>query len=692
MEMYGNIRCITFLELVSEGKILSKPSYDKYVREKKLTILQRACRNRIALIEYNSLPERIKAAYNERFPNALLQLKEQQMSNKIVSDSKALDFYKRYTQPNGSGLTDKLQAEYKLNAEVFNEMRRVESNTKALHNKSGFSKPKLVWEIVWGTCENLRREYGHTLPKNQLRLRQKFNEYKKNGYVALISGKVGNKNTRKILGEEARFLLKLKRSRVPVYTDEQIYEEFNRQAPAKGWKELKSINSVRNYLYDPAVMPMWYAAVFGELEWKKKYSSLQKTDLPTMRDSLWYSDGTKLNLYYRNSAGKMCTTSVYEVMDAYSEVFLGYDIAPGERFDSQYRAFRMAVRTSGCKPYELVYDNQGGHKKLTNAGFLKKIARVPRPTMPYNGQSKTIESAFGRFQAQILHKIWHFTGLNITTNKANSRPNLEFIETNASKLPTLEEVKAIYAQCRKEWNEGEHPKTGISRMDMYKMSENPQTEPVTELDMIEMFWLKSKEPVTYTNYGLKLTVNRKEYHYDVYGADGLRDEQFAFRNTGRKLYVMYDPEDMTLVELWRDTGAGMVWEGQATPKVSVARGVQERTTEETVRIRQQLEKNKESRAMFHFKMEDFDFEEGIHPKQYGLIQPVPKGISKADMDHYRKKYERSKHDAGIKAISEKEVETLVLEEPETIEPQTIGQYVKQTSNITHDESRYFDKM
>ena len=28
MEMYGKIRCVTFPELVSQGRILSKPNYD----------------------------------------------------------------------------------------------------------------------------------------------------------------------------------------------------------------------------------------------------------------------------------------------------------------------------------------------------------------------------------------------------------------------------------------------------------------------------------------------------------------------------------------------------------------------------------------------------------------------------------------------------------------------------------------
>ena len=67
---------------------------------------------------------------------------------------------------------------------------------------------------------------------------------------------------------------------------------------------------------------------------------------------------------------------VYEVVDAYSEVLLGYYISDHENFEAQYNAYRMAVQVSGHKPYEIVHDNQGGHKRLEEgkgkerAGFL----------------------------------------------------------------------------------------------------------------------------------------------------------------------------------------------------------------------------------------------------------------------------------------------------------------------------------
>mgnify|MGYP000402835731 FL=1 len=106
----------------------------------------------------------------------------------------------------------------------------------------------------------------------------------------------------------------------------------------------------------------------------QRYDRKHRTILPGRRDSLWYGDGTKLNLYYRDENGNKCTTSVYEVVDAYSEVLLGYYISDNEDYIAQYHAFRMAIQTSRHKPYEIVCDNQGGHKKNAALGLFSKIS------------------------------------------------------------------------------------------------------------------------------------------------------------------------------------------------------------------------------------------------------------------------------------------------------------------------------
>ncbi|MDD3040925.1 hypothetical protein [Bacteroides sp.] len=680
MEMYGKIRCVTFPELVSQGGILSIPSYKKKVREGKLRVVRPGKgAGSCALIDYNTLPELIRQAYDRLYPNAKEELKEQFMSNFIKSDSKAIEFYKTYKP----AISLERQSEYVLNVEVMNEMFRVEKETEAMHKKCGYIRKSVVWETVLGTCEKLRERYNHTLPANATRLRQKYNAYKRMGYVALVNRNTGNQAARIILADEARLLLKLRRSIVPRYTESQIFEEYNRQAVERGLNTIKSPTTVKNYLNDPAVMPMWYAAVYGMQKWKAKYASLLKTDLPQMRDALWYGDGTKINLYYRDANNKMCTTSAYEVMDAYSETLIGYDIAPHENFENQYRAYRMAVEFAGVRPYEIVTDNQGSHNKLASEGFFKKICRLHKPTMPYNGQSKSIESTFGRFQQQVLHKLWFFTGQNVTAKKLNSKPNLEFIEENAYALPTLEEMKKIYKQCREEWNNSQHPATGISRIEMYQMSENPEAQPITDADIVQMFWLTTAKPITYTNDGVKPEINKKKYHYDVYATDGMRDVQWALRNTGRSFQIMYDPMDMTRIELWEVTSGGLKYSTTATPKVTVSRATQERTTGDTSFIFRTIEQNRLIMAAIQLEGERFDLDEHIAAELFGLSTPKPKNISKKKMGIYREQNDRGELDIPL-SLPQKRMQ----EEEETdmaLDYSTTGEYTKTVSNLTIDD-------
>lgn len=155
-------------------------NYKKKVREGKIRVVRPGKgAGSYALIDYTSLPALIREAYDRLYPNALEEMKEQLMSNIIHSDSKAVEFYRTY-QP---AISLERQAEYVLNAEVMNELVRVEKETGALHSKCGYSRKSIVWETVQGTCEKLREHYGHTLPKT--RLREKFNAYKKSAMPPL---------------------------------------------------------------------------------------------------------------------------------------------------------------------------------------------------------------------------------------------------------------------------------------------------------------------------------------------------------------------------------------------------------------------------------------------------------------------------------------------------------------------------
>lgn len=629
MEYYKKILCVSYEELLGimpEGTLKSRLSRNQFQRARR-----GGGEGGSVLVTYNSLPPKYKAKFEAKYGDPVECLKQEQMKKRLVIDTDARDWYEGLKYDlNGvkSHLDDRLIEEYTLNASVLNVLIAEQNDrvalSKALNNNRGD-----LWEILLATSERFRELYGHTLPANVSRLRGKIADYKREGYAALVSKKIGNRNTTKITGEAGRQIIALKRSRVPVLTDAQIFEEFNRIAGEKGWKPLKSERSLRMWLNSPEVQPLWFDAVHGERASHQRFDRKHRTLLPTKRDSLWYGDGTKLNLYYQDEEGNMCTINVYEVVDAATEVLLGYYIGDKEDYIAQYHSYRMAVQISGHKPYEIVYDNQGGHKKNTSLGLFSKICSIHRPTAPYNGESKTIENLFYRFQNQVLHKRWNFTGQNVNTKKENSRPNLEFIETNVRRLPTLEELKELYASARKEWNEMPHPVTGKPRIEMYNESVNEETQAVGVHDFIDMFWYITEKPSFFGTRGIEITIGKQKYAYEVYSEPGTPDLEWRRQNTYRKFYVQYDPYEMTSVRLlYKDKAGNLRFSRVAEPPLIIHRAQQEQTAEEKRFIRQMQEAVFAERVERQVAGREIEHAHGVAPEQHGFVSPKLKGLPK----------------------------------------------------------------
>lgn len=667
MEYFENELCVTYKELTSgDDPVIRYQTLRKNITRGNIRTAQRGGgEGSYALIIYSSLREKYKVRFVAKYGDPEQILKEQRMRDRVKTDDKARAFYEDYRyEMNGveTSLSDKLKAEYTLNASVLNALI-YDLEDKTTSRKMLGNSLATLWESVVATSENLREIYQHTLPNNLARLREKIRFYKKDGYISLISGKVGNKSTVKITPEMGRQLIALRRSRVPVYNYAQIFDEINRIALEKNWKPLKSKRSMVQWFERPEIEPLWYDAVFGELAAHQRYGRKHKTKLPDRRDTLWYGDGTKLNLYYRDEDGKIRTTMVYEVIDAYSEVLLGYYISDHENFEAQYNAYRMAIQVSGHKPFEIVHDNQGGHKRLEKdkdskeEGFFDKICHIHRPTAPYSGQSKTIESIFGRFQSQELHKDWRFTGMNITATKAESRPNLEFIEENKDQLFTLDELKAHYAEARRAWNAAPHPVTGIPRIEMYEKSENEETDVVTVHDMVDIFWIWAKRPVTFTDQGIQITIGSLKKPYEVFSAPGEPDHEWRRKNTYRKFYVKYDPNDLRSIRLyWKDNAGQLRFERVAEPYMVVHRAIQDQAEGEAEFIRREQEANIRDRIERQVIAKEIEYAYGVAPEQNGLSTPKLKGVTKEvqrEIDRRTRKYSRDPEEIQLGRTTKK---------------------------------------
>lgn len=675
MEYFGNILAVTMHDLTrsDDGEaVMTKAAYDWNVRQRNMNVLQRACRCKKALIEYRSLPERFRVRFEAKYGDPEKTMKQEELP--LAADTEAQKYYFQYLLPNGEHLPEEKQTEYMLNARVLNALREMLGTQKAMRRACNNNTP-VIWSNLFAAAEKLRETYGHTLPKSEARLRDKLRQYMKEGYGCLVSGKFCNSNTLKITSAAGRQIVALRRCRVPVYTTKQLFEEFNRIAERRGWKPLNSPTSLTQYLERPEVKPLWYDAVYGELAAKQLFARRNKTEMPTLRDSLWYGDGTKLNLYYKAvEGGRMVvrTVQVYEVVDAYSEMLLGYCVSQTENFDAQYRAFRMAIETAGHKPYEIVTDNQGGQRSKIAQRFFAGICRVNRPTAPYNGPSKTIESVFDRFQKQVLYADWCFTGGNMSS-KESWRINREFLETNKEKLYTYEELLAAYAEARRTWNALPHYQTGIAHEQMYRTSVNPKTDPVTELDMIDLFWLTTEQSSPFTADGITIQYRNRKYTYEVLAADGTPDYDWRRENTGREFFVRFDPERMDRALLYTQTPMGLRYETVAYPYLTVRRNIQEQRTGDMDFLRLNNQANKRERVRRQIEAHALELEHGVAPEQHGLRTPALKGISE-------KEYERL-----ADAI------TFVPSEPDS-EPVAVGEYTKAVSNMDFDPLAIFNRM
>ncbi len=372
---------------------------------------------------------------------------------------------------------------------------------------------------------------------------------------------------------------------------------------------------------------MWYGHRYGEKKAKEKFTYQLSTKLPSMRDSLWYSDGTKLNYFYLDDNGKVATCQVYEVMDAFSEVLLGFHISKTEDYEAQFFAYRMAVQTAGHRPYQLGFDNQGGHKKLDSGKFLTNLSRLSIKAQPYNGKSKTIENAFGRFQQKFLKQDWFFTGMNITTKSAESKANLEFINANKHNLPTLPEVIEVYKKRRCQWNEAVHFASGMQKIEMYRTSVNPQAPEIHAMEMVDLFWILRDKPVAYSAYGLTFKEKNNKYTYAKYDVNGLPDMQWHKKNIDKKFFIKFDPQDMSMIYIYESDALGLRFVTELTTKTEVHRGKQEQESWESEHIAKVVNLNKESRVDSWESMQGIQEDNNALPEQHGLNSPRIAGVT-----------------------------------------------------------------
>ena len=443
MDYYNNTLVITGAELIKSSEnqdgILSKPMYDKLIRDGRVRVVKRGCYTSPSLIDYQSIPERYKHQLREIGVKA--DTAKSVLEQMVDVDFEAREFYAAYTLADGRRLPEDKQREYINNAEVCNAIMNVISDTTLLRRALGGSTNN-IWPPMAERVASLA-SVSHTLPANYRRLRDKVEQYRRGSYESLISGKWLNANAKKVVDREQEATLRQLIRKHNNFDNEQIRELYNIAGGKLGWESI-STSTVANYRKRWSLET--YGGQRGETAFDNTKAMLVKRRAPALPLVYWTVDGWDVELLYQRTeidqSGNSRTTyhnrlTVVIVLDPCGKYPIGFAIGTHETPALIKEALRNAVNHTlelfgtRHKVLQLQTDNYG-RKGLTP--FYQAISDYFTPAKAHNAKAKVIEPYFKRLNKKYCQLMPNWSGFGITANK-KSQPSGDYLNKIRHSFP-----------------------------------------------------------------------------------------------------------------------------------------------------------------------------------------------------------------------------------------------------------------
>lgn len=448
MEYYNDKLCITHAEL-TDG-IMSVAMLKKCQREEKVEQVRRGCNSTPALFAVDSLPFKYKTEVYRRFPDMKAQAESKPFIESIEPDGAALNFYETYPLGDGKFLPTEKQTEYANNAAVLNAFRVVleRSNSQRTRQSHKRINKTEFWRKAAQALPRIADKFPHSLPENPRRLQEKFNQYLREGYAALITGKYGTRNAAKIDDDVKESLLVRLISDARNLDNAQIARLYNMVAELQSWDTIT-----------PSAVGVWRnkfdlvtaGGRLGETRFRNQKSMQVKRSRPTLPLLYWTMDGWTAELLYQKTEernGRTVTTytnrlTLVVVLDPCLNYPVGYAIGERENPELIKAALRNAANHTAelfgrrYRVNQLQSDNYG-------RGNLTPIYKVMgdkyTPARAHNAKAKVIEPFFGYFNKKYCQLCVNWSGFGITSNK-NLQPNSEFLNKHRHSFPTADECR-----------------------------------------------------------------------------------------------------------------------------------------------------------------------------------------------------------------------------------------------------------
>ena len=537
-ESFGNTIAVPVKAIIDSG-IMTESNYKQLVLRKKVKVLQRGCLGTPALADFSSFPERFRRVMETVFGDPKAERSTNALDEFLGQDTKAMEYYSSYEVDDNRYLPAETIKEYYANACVLNAVHLLLNSRRSLQKMCG-GTVKAYWPTIAQNVMDLDREqYPHSLPLNDRRLKDRYNQYQKGGYEVLIHKNFCNNNSAKV-AEDAQQALMIELLANPNNLDNaQVAMLYNSVPAGMKWKKITPAGvAVWRKKYDTEI----YAGRRGSTAFRNKKTMQVKRSAPTAPLYYWTMDGWDVELLYQKFENGRTTyhhrPTVVVVLDAFCKYPIGYAVGTHETPELITAALRNAAKHTA----ELFGAMHRSHQLQSDRYAIKAMtplyeamAKHSTPARVKNAKAKIIEPYFNTINKKYCQLQANWSGFGITSDREH-QPNVEYLNKFKSAFPDYEGACAQVAMIMER-------ERAEKREQMLSAWNNMQDEDKLQLTA-ESFLMNFGQTTGKRNMmegsGLNITINGVKRSYDCF--------DIAWRkHTSERWEVKFDPEDLTKV-------------------------------------------------------------------------------------------------------------------------------------------------
>lgn len=537
MKYVGKILYVTFAEMVACGIYPQTIKNAKQRGSRGWEFIKDPQDSRCLLIRYDVLNDEYKHALTVKYIDVHNYAVNMPILELVKRDLIAEQFYLDY-EVNGKQLTSEQVAKYSTACDWLNMIKMVRADKNIVKNL-GVSINSFYSAVV-----ELIRIKDVDLPTSYARLMDKVAKYEKEGYEALVSAKIGNKNRAKIMDNLSKSMLLEMIAHPNNYDDVFVASQYNLWAVANNYEKI-SKSTVKNYrkTHEKEIVMQRD----GNAALNAKYIKQVKGTRPAWPLLMVESDDNHLDLYFYDVPTKnpyVRYKGIF-VVDSYNDYVLGYAVSTVLDTTLVYKAYANAMRH--------IYDITGVYyvpnEIKTDKWAIKELKPFYESFAKYmdtpvgSKHRGYIEQFFGsaHWKRCIKAGATNYTGNNITAK--NRGVNLEYVVANKNNYPTTgaeaeKQIAEFVERLRHMVVEG----VGMSKQAHWlnALAEMPAElkNSISKEMYLQKFGVKHPKELQVTNRGIEFSIKNKKFSFDC-EVDELSDV------IGLKVDVYYDIQDMS---------------------------------------------------------------------------------------------------------------------------------------------------